>query len=1216
MANQLIPTHVFGLNGTQKGCLYFLDDATFLYPAGHNVVIQTVDQKQQKIIAGTPDTYGITALALSPSKKIVAIAERAPPFMLGSERRASSASSESRSSVIPTDARSMEGAESEGRTISPDTKGPIISLYETVTLKKKKVLAGTEFVASTREYVSLCFSSDGRSIVAQAGGPDWNLVVWGLEKSKVVASVKSSNQLAEVYQVLYCPADASLVTVVGDGFAKHFKLTETAFRQIATEIVKRESNWLWHTWLCEPGEHDEKDRDNKDPAIYVSDTGELVYVEGGEVISTLLPDNSDGPPETELTIYYSKGFICGGSGGKISFYEKTEEKDVKEGFKKVCSFKVDNANSKIRGLALSPSEELLVCTLDNNQLASVLLQQKDTFKPGEVPKEVTIQAFHTDSITGLDVCIRKPIIVTCSMDRSVRVWNYQDRQCEVVKFFQEEAFSVALHPTGFYALVGFTDKLRFMNLLIDDIRICKEIGIKGCQECVFSNGGQYFAAVHVNVIQIFSTYTCENVGNLRGHSGKVRSIWWSADDTTIVSAGADGALYEWRMKDFKRNRENVMKGCIYTSVTSVTGSRSFFAVGSDRKLKELDENQVIKVFPSAIMLTQIELPDNSRLLFAATEIGTMRTYRFPLTGEYQEVQASTAPITRVRVSHDANLLACVGEDGILSLFDVKDREKAIVSVGLRREKEALGFADEVLITKSDLDDMRQHIQELEERVKELESENEYQLRLKDMAANERVKALTEQYEQQLQGAQERHDKLLQLKNQEGIDMEQKQMKSEEKHILQMKELEEQWQKKMMAEVESLCTQLRYASLGREKDVLNESWEEKHANVVQGHERVVQELTEEFETKLSEENTLREQVQEDLKQANRDFEEIKHQTEEDTDREIEDLKEKYEAKLVQEKEIVLRLKGENGLLKKKFNEYQKDMEEQKGEIKALFEQKKELYQTLAYFERDINGLKKDIIERDETIGEKEKRIYELKRKTQELEKVKFVLDYKIKDLKHTIEPREFELQTAKSQIWNMEKELERAHNGNTRKQLTIAELKLKLDGFTREVADIRRRNFDARYAIKNLQHDFYELTQLIEDPVGLKEAVKELNEKYVSNKVTMTPVDDDLLAEGARQRDYLERTVDSLQRKLSKDSDSSHKNHLRIMRENVTLIKELNELRRELKVMKLTQQKGGQRKDGEGDSLQLGAILQGELDDLKMKFDQERTKDQRIRKASH
>ena len=39
-------------------------------------------------------------------------------------------------------------------------------------------------------------------------------------------------------------------------------------------------------------------------------------------------------------------------------------------------------------------------------------------------------------------------------------------------------------------------------------------------------------------------------------------------------------------------------------------------------------------------------------------------------------------------------------------------------------------------------------------------------------------------------------------------------------------------------------------------------------------------------------------------------------------------------------------------------------------------------------------------------------------------MKFVLDFKIKDLKQTIEPRELELQNAKLQIANMEKELER------------------------------------------------------------------------------------------------------------------------------------------------------------------------------------------------
>ena len=77
----------------------------------------------------------------------------------------------------------------------------------------------------------------------------------------------------------YCLTDASLVSVVGDGFTKTFKLTETAFRQIATDISKWEGkSFLWHTWLPEV-EHS-----GKDCCIYSFGTGELVRVEGGEVM--------------------------------------------------------------------------------------------------------------------------------------------------------------------------------------------------------------------------------------------------------------------------------------------------------------------------------------------------------------------------------------------------------------------------------------------------------------------------------------------------------------------------------------------------------------------------------------------------------------------------------------------------------------------------------------------------------------------------------------------------------------------------------------------------------------------------------------------------------------------------------------------------------------------------------------------------------------------
>ena len=119
-------------------------------------------------------------------------------------------------------------------------------------------------------------------------------------------------------------------------------------------------------------------------------------------------------------------------------------------------------------------------------------------------------------MTGLDTCIRKPLIATCGSDRSIRIWNYVDRSTDLCKVFSEECRSIAFHPSGLHVLCGFSDKLRLMNLLMDDIRPYKEFAIKGCPECRFSTGGHWFAAVNGNTIQIYSTYTCEAYGNLRG----------------------------------------------------------------------------------------------------------------------------------------------------------------------------------------------------------------------------------------------------------------------------------------------------------------------------------------------------------------------------------------------------------------------------------------------------------------------------------------------------------------------------------------------------------------------------------------------------------------------------------------------------------------------------------------------------------------------------
>jgi len=136
--------------------------------------------------------------------------------------------------------------------------------------------------------------------------------------------------------------------------------------------------------------------------------------------------------------------------------------------------------------------------------------------------------------------------------------------------------------------VGFSDKLRLCNLLVDDIRPYREFSIKGCRECSFSNGGKYFAAVNGPVIQVYNMYTCENVGNCRGHGGKVTGIAFSSDDKRLLSTGLDGAVYEWSLSTFQREKENVIKSNEYASVAVAPDDTYVFAVGSDATLKQLD----------------------------------------------------------------------------------------------------------------------------------------------------------------------------------------------------------------------------------------------------------------------------------------------------------------------------------------------------------------------------------------------------------------------------------------------------------------------------------------------------------------------------------------------------------------------------------------------------------------------------------------------------
>merc|ERR1712137_1182304 len=168
---------------------------------------------------------------------------------------------------------------------------------------------------------------------------------------------------------------------------------------------------------------------------------------------------------------------------------------------------------------------------------------------------------------------------------------------------------------------------------------------------------------------------------------------------------------------------------------------------------------------------------------------------------------------------------------------------------------------------------------------------------------------------------------------------------------------------------------------------------------------------------------------DLKQLNDkiNHEELKkklliEQIEDEQESEICSLKNEFESKINLEHENSLKLRGENGIMKKKFITMKTEIDDLKEVLAKKGVEASKLQQNIRNLEKDISLLKKHIEEKEQTIEEKNKKISQLNKKNLELEKYKFVLGHKIDELNKTVAPVQEEAQKSKEDLAKMESEL--------------------------------------------------------------------------------------------------------------------------------------------------------------------------------------------------
>ena len=161
---QLMPKFMFGFKGDVNGNLHFLDHDTVIYPVGHNIAFYRIDDRTQRFIPGIEGSEGITAMALSHSKKWLAVCEKGPKAIC----------------TVYNVGRLLEAI----KEVSRGKKSSTVT-YDQQAIKTKRILTSLELNATEFVAVDFCRSEEKKQIVTVTAT---EVLLWNWDKQKCLGS--------------------------------------------------------------------------------------------------------------------------------------------------------------------------------------------------------------------------------------------------------------------------------------------------------------------------------------------------------------------------------------------------------------------------------------------------------------------------------------------------------------------------------------------------------------------------------------------------------------------------------------------------------------------------------------------------------------------------------------------------------------------------------------------------------------------------------------------------------------------------------------------------------------------------------------------------------------------------------------------------------------------------------------------------------------------
>ena len=539
--------------------------------------------------------------------------------------------------------------------------------------------------------------------------------------------------------------------------------------------------------------------------------------------------------------------------------------------------------------------------------------------------------------------------------------------------------------------------------------------------------------------------------------------------------------------------------------------------------------------------------------------GSVQVYKFPFE-KVCEVAAHGKPMIRLRLSFCNNYLFSTGEDGHLYLYDVKDKGPG----GLRKDKEIIGldFSDEILTQESQIEELNNKKAQLQADNSQLQDRNGY----KDIVAVKKKEEELQIINEDITANQMSDNTKLEAlssEKQNKASLQDQALKSLDHKYATLKEQQKNEYSKQM-----LADQTEYQKLHMQKEENIKLFQEQIETHIYENTEGVNNAKGLHLREMNDADSAIKTLQEDKQKMKEKHVEIMRQIEDDAIEEIEQIKKKNKADITKINDLSLKSKADLQLTKNKKNDLEAECEElerDKIDKNQLLNSQKQKNNLL---EDEQRKKSEEINLNDQTIGEKEKQIYQLKKKTQELEKFKFVLDYKIKELKREIAPKEKEINELKSKTQEMDEQLKSFNKVNANMGIIVDDLKEKQDTMQAMIKKNRTKIRKNDIMIKSFKDDVYKTVQSIDHFQKLQQSMTQMYEDYVKDKnVKTVEIDPDIQKEYENQRTYLQNSVTSLKKKKNKDKSKHEMDNIKIMKENMKLIEEINDLREHISYYK-------------------------------------------------